>query len=205
VSGGRIGDELRLLLREPEPNTALRLTGDLGLDRALHPMFAPDPEAAERARSLLPSGGRADLVILAAGCRGFDREALAAWLDELEFPAADRDVVVAAAVEAVPLGRRLGAAGRPSEVAAAARGHTPEAVALASAIEPEAVAPARRWLDELRHVTLEIDGGDLLAAGVPEGPEVGRALAAALAGKLDGEAAGRDAELAAALAAIGRE
>src|SRR5713226_8716687 len=34
VSGGRIGDELRLLLREPEPNIALRLAGELGLDRA---------------------------------------------------------------------------------------------------------------------------------------------------------------------------
>jgi len=60
-------------------------------------------------------------------------------------------------------------------------------------------------LDDLRHVTLEIDGEDLLAAGVPEGPDVGRALAAALDRKLDGEAAGREAELAAALDAIGRE
>ena len=81
----------------------------------------------------------------------------------------------------------------------------PEGVALAAAVVPEAVDAARSWLDELRHVTLEIDGDDVLAAGVPEGPDVGRALARALARKLDGEVAGRDAELGAALAAIGPE
>ena len=62
-----------------------------------------------------------------------------------------------------------------------------------------------KWLDDYvdkwRHVGLEITGEDLLAAGVPEGPAVGRGLAAALARKLDGEIHGRDEELAAALEA----
>jgi tRNA nucleotidyltransferase (CCA-adding enzyme) len=49
-------------------------------------------------------------------------------------------------------------------------------------------------------VRLEITGADLLAAGVPEGPEVGRRLQQALDRKLAGEVSGRDAELAAALA-----
>jgi tRNA nucleotidyltransferase (CCA-adding enzyme) len=48
-------------------------------------------------------------------------------------------------------------------------------------------------------VRLEIDGRDLLAAGVGEGPAIGRALRAALAAKLDGRVSGRDAELAEAL------
>jgi tRNA nucleotidyltransferase (CCA-adding enzyme) len=62
------------------------------------------------------------------------------------------------------------------------------------------------WLDdyvrEWRSVMLEIDGRDLIAAGVPEGPEVGRGLAEALRLKLDGEVSGREQELAAALAAV---
>ena len=41
-----------------------------------------------------------------------------------------------------------------------------------------------------RGVRLEISGDDLLAAGVPEGPAIGRGLAAALRAKLDGEADG---------------
>ena len=43
-----------------------------------------------------------------------------------------------------------------------------------------------RYLLEWRDVSLEIDGADLIAAGVPEGPAVGRGLAAALREKLDG-------------------
>ncbi len=47
---------------------------------------------------------------------------------------------------------------------------------------------------------LAITGEDLLAAGVPQGPEIGRRLEAALRERLDGELAdGREAELAAAL------
>jgi tRNA nucleotidyltransferase (CCA-adding enzyme) len=56
-----------------------------------------------------------------------------------------------------------------------------------------------RYLREWRRVALEIDGEDLIAAGIPQGPGIGRGLAAALQRKLDGEVAGRDEEMAAAL------
>jgi tRNA nucleotidyltransferase (CCA-adding enzyme) len=87
---------------------------------------------------------------------------------------------------------------RPSEGTALARGRHPVELAAAR------VAGAG-WLDDYvrdwRHVELEIDGSDLLTAGVPEGPAVGRGLAAALDAKLDGEVSGRDDELRVALAA----
>ncbi len=51
---------------------------------------------------------------------------------------------------------------------------------------------------------LAITGEDLLAAGVPEGPEIGQRLERALELRLDGElAGGRAAELEAALDAYG--
>ena len=79
-----------------------------------------------------------------------------------------------------------------------ARAHRPAELVLARAIGAE-------WLDayvaEWRRVELEIDGSDLLAAGVPQGPALGRGLAAALRAKLDGEVEGRERELAVALAA----
>ena len=82
---------------------------------------------------------------------------------------------------------------------AAALGVPLEGVALAGALGCE--EPARRWLEQTRHVHLEITGEDLLSAGIPEGPEIGLRLEAALDRKLDGELdrAGRDAELTAAL------
>ena len=56
---------------------------------------------------------------------------------------------------------------------------------------------------DLRDVGLEINGDDLLAAGVPQGPEIGARLQRALDRKLDGEIAGREQELATALAQDG--
>jgi tRNA nucleotidyltransferase (CCA-adding enzyme) len=56
-----------------------------------------------------------------------------------------------------------------------------------------------RWVTDLRGVGLEISGDDLLAAGVPEGPAVGRALEETLRRKLDGVVSGREAELETAL------
>jgi tRNA nucleotidyltransferase (CCA-adding enzyme) len=91
-------------------------------------------------------------------------------------------------------GAPLRAARTPSEIARAARGAPLEAVALAGGDN------ARRWIDELRHVRLHINGDDLLAAGVPQGPEIGERLRRTLDRVLDGEIApGRESELAAAL------
>jgi tRNA nucleotidyltransferase (CCA-adding enzyme) len=64
------------------------------------------------------------------------------------------------------------------------------------------VEATTEWLERLRHVRLEIDGRDLLAAGVPEGPRIGLGLRTALAAKLDGRAAGAEQELQAALEAV---
>ena len=190
VSGARLGAELRLALREPDPPAAL------GAVRALNPAFLPDafdpaPAALPAALALLPPGGRTDLVTLAACVARMDTRALLDWLGAMDFPAADRDLVAAASRAST--GAPLHAAGTNAEVARAARGAPLEAVALAGGEN------ARRWLQDLRHVRLEIDGRDLLAAGIPEGPELGARLQRALDRKLDGEIDGREQELAAAL------
>jgi tRNA nucleotidyltransferase (CCA-adding enzyme) len=87
---------------------------------------------------------------------------------------------------------------RPSDAVKLARGHNPVELTLARALGAE-------WLDryifEWRQVGLEIDGEDLIAAGVPQGPRVGQGLAEALQRKLDGEVSGREQELDVALAA----
>jgi tRNA nucleotidyltransferase (CCA-adding enzyme) len=118
------------------------------------------------------------------------------WSDVTHRPA----VVLAAARGEVGRAPRLAALepASPSEGVDAARGASGVELALARVM-------GGRWLDsyigEWRHVGLEITGEDLIAAGVAQGPELGRGLKAALAGKLDGEIAGREAELAAALEA----
>jgi tRNA nucleotidyltransferase (CCA-adding enzyme) len=202
VSAARVGDELRLLVAEPTALAALALARAMDLHTAIHPDFDPRADLAERALELLPQDARGDLAVLAACCTRFRNTAeLTVWLDALELPAAERDVVVAAALDAETLAEQLGHGHRPSMIGAVARGRPAEQVAMAGALGP--ATAARRWLSELRHVELEITGDDLLAAGVREGPAVGIGLDAALAAKLDGEAQGREAELAVALRAAG--
>jgi tRNA nucleotidyltransferase (CCA-adding enzyme) len=198
VSGARIGAELRRLADEDDPVRALLALHELGIDRALAEGFGlHDPPLARRALALLPEGGdRATLVLAAAGL-DVPEPALSALLSRLAFQAPQRDAIVAAAAGARALGAALREAGRPSQIAAAVDGAGLEAVALAGAFDAEDAA--RSWLERLRFVKLEINGNDLLDAGVRPGPAVGGGLRAALYAKLDGRASGRDDELAEAL------
>jgi tRNA nucleotidyltransferase (CCA-adding enzyme) len=101
---------------------------------------------------------------------------------------------------------------RGEERLARARPQRPsEAVALASPCDGVELVLARalgaEWLDryrgEWRDVALEIDGSDLIGAGLKQGPALGRGLKEALRRKLDGEIADRDEELAVALEVAG--
>lgn len=191
--------------------------------------FEPEPETAALLRAAdldAVSGDRreADLLRLAAepaAVRGF--ELLGKWglvelrpggLDLAErvtgllsgtpwegFAPRDR-TVLRAALGPVEGEEALAAARpeRPSKAVELARAHDPVELVLARALGAQWLD---RYLREWRSVALDIDGGDLIAAGVREGPAVGRGLAEALRRKLDGELEGREQELAAALDAAG--
>jgi tRNA nucleotidyltransferase (CCA-adding enzyme) len=189
VTGARLGAELRLLLREPQPDALLALERH-GLGRTLlGPSFRVDPDAVIRAMALTPPDGRADLAALAT------TGVAAGRLDELAFPAPERDIVGAT----LPV---LGDAMTDAELWRALRKARPESVAAAGARGAEAAA--RRWLGDVRHRRLAISGHDIVAAGL-DGPDVGAALDAATEAMLDGRADGREEQLAAALGrSIGR-
>ena len=198
VSGGRVGSELRLLAAEPTGLGALTRAQALGLDRALHPSFDPRLDLAERA---LESGveARRDLLVLASCCTRFGRDELTAWLDRLELLAAERDAVVAAALDAETMVERLEHAHRASKIRHVTLGRPAEEIAMAAALG--AADAVERWKRDVRDARLQITGDDLLAAGVSEGPLVGRGLDAAWAALLDEGASDREAQLAAALGA----
>jgi len=94
------------------------------------------------------------------------------------------------------------------EALAAARPERPsEGVELAARRDPIELVLGRalgaEWLDrymaEWRHVALQIDGADLIEAGLSQGPALGRGLKEALRRKLDGEVSTREQELDVAL------
>jgi tRNA nucleotidyltransferase (CCA-adding enzyme) len=211
VSGARVGAELRLAVSEPDGIAALAAINELGVLHALHPRLRYEQLVIEATLALLPANGRTDLALLASlvlplalraqGDRSEigQRAEIVALLDRLDFPAGDRDRVAAAAGAVPRLIEQLPIAELPSELRAAALGVPLEGVALAGVLAG-AEGAARQWLEDTRHVALEITGDDLLAAGLPEGPEIGRRLEAVLELRLDGRLPdGREAELQAAL------
>lgn len=191
---------------ELEPDTAELLSevnlGTVSTDRREAELLRLAGEIdAARGFALLAEWGLLELpehgVELAARVAGLLTES--PWAE-----VAQRDSAVLAAA--------LGRWGGAEALAAADPGRPSEVVRLARAAGPIELVVARalgavwldRYLSEWRAVALEIDGEDLITAGVPQGPQIGRGLSEALRRKLDGEISGRDEELGAALKAARR-
>ena len=199
VSGPRVRDELMDLFAETQAAAGVARMAELGIDRALHPALAADAALVSSASlGAATIGADRSLAGLAALCSEAPDE-LADWLEDLHLTASERDAVARAAAGAESLARELHSRERsPSELAALLAPEPPEVLALALALgaPPE---PILRWAEELRDVRLEISGDDLIAAGVPEGPALGRALEETLARKVEGLVSGREQELETAL------
>jgi tRNA nucleotidyltransferase (CCA-adding enzyme) len=91
---------------------------------------------------------------------------------------------------------------KPAEGVEAAERRDPVELIIARAMGAD-------WLEQYltlwSKIELEIDGGDLIAAGIPQGPAIGRGLRAARQKRLEGEIVDREHELAVALAAAREE
>ena len=199
VSGARIRDELMDLLRELDAPSGIERMRDLEIHSALNPELDPDPElVASAALGAAAIGADRGIAALAALIEEAP-EKLDLWLGDLHLLAGERD----AAARAARVGPRIAMALRerehsPSELRALLGQEPLEALALALALRAPS-EPILRWVSELRPVRLEISGADLIAAGLPEGPALGRALDETLNRKLDGMVSGREAELETAL------
>jgi tRNA nucleotidyltransferase (CCA-adding enzyme) len=209
VSGGRIASELWLFTEEGDTGGFATL-GELGVLEALGLPARFDTELHRRALDLMPEDGVHDILDMAvlfhppADDGPVAAEVAVPIMEKFEFFAETRERVLASAFGVHALAAALVEATRPSEIRGLLAGRPVEAVVMAGALvepsSPEAAERAVRWLDELRHVNLAITGSDLLTAGIPEGPEIGRRLEAVLKLRLDGELAGdREAELKVAL------
>jgi tRNA nucleotidyltransferase (CCA-adding enzyme) len=199
VSGARIRDELMDLLRETDAPSGIERMRDLEIHSALHPELDPDPElVASAALGAAAIGADRAVSALAALVESAPEE-LDMWLADLHLLAEERDGASRAARVAPRIAMTLREREHsPSELRELLGREPLEALALALALRAPS-DPILRWVTELRSVALEISGDDLLAAGVPEGPAVGRALEETLRRKLDGVVSGRGAELETAL------
>jgi tRNA nucleotidyltransferase (CCA-adding enzyme) len=178
VSSDRITGELARIAGERRASRALALIAEWGLlDMGTGPRLAAALERLFDGSAVWDEFAGRETAILLAVAPG-------------EHPERLRQRAARLAHHARP--------GSPAEVQVLAQDHVPEVLAMARAAGAD-------WLDEyagrLRHVELEISGYDLVDAGVPQGPAIGRGLNAALAAKLDGRASGHEEELRVALEA----
>ncbi|HEX4734543.1 MAG TPA: hypothetical protein VH247_09040 [Thermoleophilaceae bacterium] len=199
ISGARIRDELLDLLGEPAVAASITRMADLGLDRALSPLLgeARPEDVAAAADAAEARGGQRRFAALAAMIAA-DPEDLSGWIEDLSLRAEDRDAVLHAARKGPQLVRSLDPLLPDSALHGLLHCELPETLGVAVALGARD-APIDRYLERLSEVRLEITGDDLRAAGIPEGPAIGRALHETLKRKLDGEVDGRDAELELAL------
>jgi tRNA nucleotidyltransferase (CCA-adding enzyme) len=199
VSGARVRDELMDLLSELQAPAGVERMRELGLDHALHELLDPDPElVASASLGAVAIGADRALAALAALCSPAPAQ-LDLWVARLQLDARDRDAVSRAARVAEQIATELRANEHtPSELRALLAAEPPEALALALALGAPS-EPILRWATELSAIRLQVDGHDLLAAGIPEGPAIGAALEETLRRKLDGLVRGREDELQTAL------
>jgi tRNA nucleotidyltransferase (CCA-adding enzyme) len=214
VSGSRLGAELRLALDESDPLAPLEELEGMGVLEAWEPGVRFDRDLATIALEVLPDDGERELLLCASMVVGLmssldERTEGAVWafLHDVELPAGRAQRVFSAGVTASCVARWLDGAETTGELLDLMEGASVEGLSLGAAIADRQLGPdsyTRRtiedWLRQHRYIRLQITGDDLLAAGLPEGPEIGRRLERVFAMRMSGRIEeNREAELSAAL------
>jgi tRNA nucleotidyltransferase/poly(A) polymerase len=190
VSGDRLRREILLLFGEPNRAAAARAMAALGLSRTIHPALSYDAAVGGRLR-------RAERLATQAGRNATWVVYLLSWMGESSTDVADA------------IARRLNLSSAPSRTVRAwpadwkalSRAGDRGVAALAERIEglgedallaaaAAATAPLARRILSIRDAgpafRLTIRGKDLVAAGIPPGPAIGRALSATLSARRNG-------------------
>ena len=193
ISGDRLRREVQLWLSEERRLQILARADSLGVLAAIHP--ALDGAGASTREAAAGGAGHASdvQVCLALLVRSLGRSDAEAVIERLRMPPGWAAVVR----DTVEVRERL------SGLAEASVSHSrlyeylspydPAAVRAWSLAAPDANARAALalYLDTLRHVRPSLNGRDLMALGVQQGPAVGAMLVRLRSAKLDGSAEGR--------------
>jgi tRNA nucleotidyltransferase (CCA-adding enzyme) len=217
LSGQRLGAELRLAFAEDDPLEPLAELERLGVLRAWQPGVSFDRAVVSTALRLLPEDGSRRLMLAASLLlelsRALDREdtepLMLGFLEDLEMPAGKGKDAFGVAVNAVCIADYAGSVETISDLLELMVGAPVESFALAAAIREQEEGPGsygraivEDWLERQRYIELQITGDDLLAAGVPEGREIGMRLDSCYRLLLEESIEpGRESELRAALEA----
>jgi len=197
LSPARVGAELERIFREAEPERSLAVLEDLHALRRVYPELRITATLSEAFQRLREDGGGSSgtAEYLAALTAWWDRGVIQRLVDRL-----DLNRAIAAALRDVPeVARALPELRRRRDpaaiVAICERFHSSALRGVAARAGGAAYEHTRWFLRELRNRRPLLRGDDVLALGVPAGPQVGAALAALRAACLRGALADRDDEI----------
>ena len=191
LSGDRLRHELEHILREARPAPVLARAMDLGILAAIHPSLANDEaltylgrmtavQSAPQEPSAAPIDDASDqyLAYLSALAYPLSRDDGEGAIQRLNLPGAWA-VVVRDTIALRNLEPELASQSLPSSrLVRLVEGLSADAVLAVSRITRSSLVGRclEDYLHSLRHITPALDGGDLLAMGVPSGPLVGEIL-----------------------------
>jgi tRNA nucleotidyltransferase (CCA-adding enzyme) len=196
ISGERVRHELMLLFEEPTGSDALERLDQAGALAAIHPALSWSPLKSAAlgkvvGRSAVPAG----LALLASDCSSTQSSEVSARL-QLTREESEAVRAMPALTNASAMLHRGEA--KPSGVVAVLERFAEAALRAFAALSADEVVVTLigRYLGEWRHEKPELSGDDLLAMGIPEGPQIGRGLQLLRAARLDGWVSDRDDERA---------
>ena len=199
ISGARLRHEFMRALQEGRAVATLELLHHLGALKAVHPALTLDDRVLTAMRRAADSD-YADksallLSILAFGLTDTDKTAFA---ERLRLPIRLAQAVEdTASVQGILPRLRSAEDVRNSEIYTMLRA-LDEAAILGCAFREGNSRAGRRltlYLDELRHIKPMLNGDELLALGVPQGPQIGELLQFLLIARLDGQVKTRQDEI----------
>ena len=195
LTGDRLRHELERVLTEERPELALKRAVALELLAVVHPRLG-DGDTVERLEALtsatpaheICSAGAGPLAFIAALAYPLSREEGEAMVHRLNMSSAwaqavRHTVLLREREEELAIANLKG-----SQLVDLVHEFCDEAVLAVSRLTTSPLVAQRLtdYLKELRFVVTNLNGRDLLAMGMPAGPEVGRALQELREAKLDG-------------------
>jgi tRNA nucleotidyltransferase (CCA-adding enzyme) len=198
ISGDRVRHELELILKEDEPERAIRRAEELGALSQLHPSLKGNcwlSEMFTKARQVDIRGSLL-IVYLCLLIYNLTEKANEQFISRLNFPKNSAQAMRHTLQLKAQLHNLANPKLKPSEIYQLLQGYSAPAIqanALASEY-PTASQHLHLYLTKLRYVKPILNGEDLKKMGIPAGPKIGDILSSLHKARLNGEVRTRKEE-----------
>ncbi len=197
VTGERIRNEIELALKETDPVPVMERLAELGVMAQIHPGLIWPNQVAQQFTRLENESFQLEALkdkslifyYFALWLLPLPSQVQQEVMERLRVRKSTQEDVIAL-VSLLHELTLLSPDARPSEIVVTLRPYR-ERVLLSAlfaiGLETPTGQQIKQYLEEWKHIQPALDGNDLLAMGVPQGPEIGQLLERLLAARLDGE------------------